>query len=276
MLKELFCNEDCALSASIPELIINTVLGTSLKEEIETRYDDMRNNFDKTYDEWQDSFSTLGRPFRSYSDTTSICIPTTKTCFPEISQFTQIGLDLPTWINIKADKPVIMFISEEPVRSDRYEKCSEIVASSPFSIHEKEHRECKNGDLYTDLFEQLIEQGFGIYLTQAKKIYTKGTGSKPFAIKSRPQYKEILDKEIELVKPELIILLGAFPARLFHMDYKFYQKNKYQGISTLPLAQPSGAERGFVKIFLKLQEFTQKDVANQYAALILQKLNKKK
>lgn len=276
MLKELFCNEDCALSASIPELIINTVLGTSLKEEIDTRYNDMRNNFDKTYDEWQNSFSTSGRPFRNYSDTTSICIPSAKTCFPEISQFTQIGLDLPTWINIKAEKPVIMFISEEPVRSDRYEKCTEIVASSPFSIHEKEHRECKNGDLYTDLFEQLIEQGYGIYLTQAKKIYTKGTGSKPFAIKSRPQFKEILDKEIELVKPELIILLGAFPARLFHMDYKFYQKNKYQGISTLPLAQPSGAERGFVKIFLKLQEFTQKDVADQYAALILQKFAKKK
>lgn len=276
MLKELFCNEDCALSASIPELIINTVLGTSLKDEIDNRYNDMRNNFDKTYEEWQNSFSTSGRPFRSYSDTSSICMPTTtKNCFPEISQFSQIGLDLPTWINIKEGNPTIMFISEEPTRSDRYEKCTDIVVSSPFAIHEKEHREYKDGDLYTELFNQLIAQGYGIYLTQAKKIYTKGVGSKPFAIKSRLQFKDILDKEIELVKPDLIILLGAFPARLFHVDYKFYQKNKYQGISTLPLAQPSGAERGFVKIFLKLQEFSPKDVADQYANLILQKFPKK-
>jgi len=46
MKKEFFCNTDCNLAKFIPEMVIDKILGESLKDEIDNRYNDMRNNFD--------------------------------------------------------------------------------------------------------------------------------------------------------------------------------------------------------------------------------------
>ncbi len=276
MIKELFCNKDCKLETAIPKFILDNILGNTLKGEIEARYNDMRDNFDKTYDEWQDHFTTLGKPFRNQSDTTSICMSPANTSLTNISQYSQIGFDLPTWMNIKPDRPVVMFITQDPLRADSYIKCHDIVVSSPFSVHEKQFRESNQGNLYYRIFNQLVSADLGIYLTPGNKFSTKGEGSKQLAKEYSPSYKNIIHQEIELVKPDLIVIFGTFPTDFILNEYNFFKKSEFLGIPALPMVQPGGITKKSLKKYLKIDDFTSENIADEYAKLIQRALLPKK
>ena len=259
---ESFCNINCELAESIPQLLINSVFGESLRAEIENRYRDMRNNFNLTYDEWQDCFTTEGKPFRSYDDTTAICIPAEKTYFPELHEFNTIGFDLPTWSNINKEKPIVMFIAQDPLRSEKwYNECHNIVVSSPFGTHDATHRCSRHGEVYFKIFTEIEEKGYGIYLTDTKKFYLKGDNSASFTKKNTKTYDKILKQEIEIVKPKIIVAFGKQAQRsVIELDGED---------RLLRLIHPSGASRGHIKKQYEMNDCSNKKIAETYIEKIL-------
>lgn len=262
MNKKSFCNKNCELAEAIPQLLLNSIFGESLKGEIENRYDDMRNNFDLSYKEWR--FTTKGKPFRGYDDTTSICIPTKETHFPELHEFNTIGLDLPTWSNINTHKPVVMFVAQDPLRSDWYRECHDIIISSPFATHDAIHRTSRHGEVYFDIFSEIVEKGYGIYLTDTKKFYLKGDNAVSYTKKQTQIYDEILKQEIEIVKPRIIVAFGKQAQRsvvgIVGEDRLF------------PLIHPSGAARGHIKKEYGLVDCSNKIIVETYIEKILSSL----
>lgn len=240
-MKSLFCNE-CNLTSVIPRLIAEELLGIEQLPLLESRYLVMRENFDYNYVEWQGRFGNGMQPFRGYTDTTAVTISITQQPFQ--SDFVAmnkgaIGLDLPIWFNINRDRPRIMFIAQDPLRSNKwYNECHDAVISSPFGLHDATHREKGNGGkMVYELVWRLASAGYGVYLTDAAKYFICDHKTTNAYTKTRIDlYANILREEIDEVDPVQCVCFGREAERVL------YDTGTFTDYVVLP--HLSGAARG--------------------------------
>lgn len=268
IMKDLFCNE-CGLSYDIPHLAAETLFGVEFLYRTESRYKQMCNYYDCTCAEWQNAFTDEMKPFRGYKDTSSVIIPIGNSRLGadiKTLHIGAIGVDLPTWFNIQERNKRIMIVAQDPLRNNRcYGECFDAVISSPFGLHCLEHRQnargCKMANMLVEIF---VREGYGVYITDANKffIYDHKITDK-FSAAHLKTYAEILKREIECVRPFVIVCLGR-------RAEKMCRKFGIQGI--LPLPHLSGTARGaMIKKFSRLREYgaTAENIAEVYAAEII-------
>ena len=269
-MQDQFCNK-CGLSYDVPHLVAKWLLGVEHLHRIENRYEQMRKCYNYTYAEWQDAFTKDLKPFGGYNDTTAVTIPIGNSKLStDIKALCKgaIGVDLPTWFNIKDNKR-IMLIAQDPLRSSKwYGKCYDAVISSPFGQHDLGHRQRANGGkMISLLVERLVGSGYGIYLTDANKffIYDHKTTDE-FSDIHIDEYTEIMRQEIEIVKPYVIVCLGRSSERMC----------KKMGLpNILVLPHLSGTARGaIVRKFPRLEGTgaTVENIAEEYAEEIVKKI----
>lgn len=260
----LFCNP-CHLTEEIPAIIANEILGIEQLQRILSRYQQMRAYYDLSYTEWQKVFTADLKPFKGYTDTTAVTIPIGNTKLSaDIKALRKgaIGVDLPTWFNIHDNNKRIVIIGQDPLRSGKwYGECYDAVVSSPFGQHDSEHRQKGNGGkMMKLLIENLVNNGFGVYLTDANKyfVYDHET-TDVFSANHLKIYMDILQKELQLVEPALVVSLGRRAERVCR---------KMELPNLLALPHLSGTARGaIVKMFPKLEESgaTAENIAKEYA-----------
>ena len=265
-----FCNE-CGLSYDVPHLVAEWLLGVEYLHRIENRYKQMRKCYDHTYAEWQKVFTEYLKPFNGYSDTTSVTIPLGDTQLgSDIKALHKgaIGVDLPTWFNIQDNKH-IMIVAQDPLRSNKwYGECFDAVISSPFGQQDLGHRQRANGGkMMSLLVERLVSNGYGIYLTDANKFFIHDHKTTDmFSAAHIDVYVEIIRREIEIVKPAVIVCLGKRAEILC----------KRMGLSNiLALPHLSGTARGaIVRRFPKLESIgaTAENIAEEYEKAIMKSI----
>lgn len=228
---------------AIIRLLASDVLGEEQYEKLTLRYYDMSRNFDcvtedaknKPHSNYTDcalweftpSIMPHSRNGKCYSDTTAVPIAITHTNFKDTrSKFIKdyhldgavVGLDLPTWFNLSSSRRV-MIIVQDPLRNPKwYHECNAAICSSPFGLHSREHRDSGRGGLRMMLLiKALINNGYGVYFTDAYKYYLCGwneTEKKKFKVPLTKDhrilmaYHDILLKEIEIVHSNLIVTMG--------------------------------------------------------------------
>ena len=125
------------------------------------------------------------------------------------------GHDMPVWlckkgVDFKQCKRV-MLVTQDPLRTN--DPAGAVYLSTPFSLHCKGYRADGYVLKYTTLISKILERGVAVYATDFKKWYAKKrgyVGDKRFhGIMS--QAREILEKEIGLFKPNLIVVAGRDP-----------------------------------------------------------------
>jgi hypothetical protein len=84
--------------------------------------------------------------------------------------------------------------------------------SSPFGLHCRDYREC-NGEVMQTIVDEILKNGHSVYLTDFYKAFTldpnkKDKKSIDLLSGFVGQFKDILDEEIRLYKPNLIICFG--------------------------------------------------------------------
>ena len=219
--------DDKEIACRIYEMLANDVLGKEQLEKIKLRYDDMyRNFFNYSKDEAQKlglkdaiwEFSSGVEPFtptgwnRYYEDTITVPIPITHPDFKDLTTRTEkrgaIGLDLPTWFNLKNNDKRIMLVAQDPLRDntwysdiDKFPKgktgckedyiCIDALVASPFGLHGKSWRDKKNGGGRMALYF--------VYDHKESDIYS---------LKKKTIYKRILEKEISIIRPGCIVAMG--------------------------------------------------------------------
>lgn len=267
-MKTVFCNE-CNLLEEIPKLVANELLGVTQLEKLKARYQQMRECYGFSYEEWQDVFTNKLKPFRGYTDTTSVTIPVLNPLFKhDFENIVKgaIGLDLPTWFNVQANNTRIMLIAQDPLRNAKwYGDCYDAVISSPFGLHDATHRNRGDGGkMFSLLVKKLVDGGYAIYLTDANKFFIYDHKISNAYSKSRIDiYVRILQKEIDLVKPDICICFGTRPKSVL-------DKCKVN-VKSIMLPHLSGAARGaIIKRFPVLKEIkaTSECVAEQYTKAI--------
>ncbi len=273
-MEKLFCNE-CNLSTQIPNFIAEELLGIENLSLLQNRYNQMKEGYNLNYPEWRNIFTDKLRPFHAeWDDTTAVTIPIKhklfKQDFERIGEGS-IGLDLPTWFNIEDNKPRIMLIFQDPLRGKCYQDCKDAVLSSPFGLHDATHRNRANGGkMANELVKRLINNGYGVYLTDARKYFIGNhQTSDAYSLTFANTYAKILKKEISIVKPTLCVCFGNRAARIM---YDVSTENPELFISHITLPHLSGTARGaIVKHYPILRDLgaDAPNIAEQYANEIL-------
>ncbi len=299
--------DDKEIAYQIYEMLANDILGKEQLEKIKFRYDDMyRNFFNYSKEEagkliksgteacvWE--FSKGIEPFtpkgwnRYYEDTITVPIPITHPDFKDLTTRTEkrgaIGLDLPTWFNIKNTDKRIMLVAQDPLRDNTWysdvdnpdvpEKtgckenyiCIDALVASPFGLHGKSWRDKKNGGgRMALLVEKLIEHGNGVYLTDCRKYFVYDhKESAEYSKKKKNIYKAILQKEIGIVNPQRIVAVG-------NEAYDYCHELIGDDARLLHVPHISGLAAKKQKIFFELDEnkkTTIEELVERYAKYII-------
>jgi len=274
-MEKLFCNE-CNLSKQIPNFIAEELLGIENLSLLQERYHQMKDGYNFTYPEWRNIFTDKLKPFREeWNDTTAVTMPIKHKLFKQDFERIgkgSIGLDLPTWFNIEEDKPRIMLIFQDPLKGECYQYCKDAVLSSPFGLQDATHRNRKNGGkMANELVKRLINYGYGVYLTDARKYFIGDhRTSDAYSLVFAKTYADILAKEISIVKPSLCVCFGN---RANSIMYDVTTEYPELLISSISLPHLSGTARG--KIVSEFREqlqglrATADNIAEVYAKEII-------
>lgn len=286
--------DDTHLTQQLAILVAETLLGSEQRPKIEQRYDDMRRNFlcytvatARTHPEapqWQ--FSPGLEPFRPadraeyYQDTTAVPIPITHPDFRDLTLRTEkrgaIGLDLPTGFGLHGYAKRIMLLAQDPLRSNVWYSdtvkperlCCDAVVSSPFGLQDAAWRENKRGGgRMTLLVQQLLEHGYGVYLTDCRKFFVYDHAeSAQYTLQKQTLYQQILRQEIALIAPQRIVALG-------NEAYRYAQTLLGDDPRLMYVPHFSGTATGRAKAFFGLTGYCSiESLAECYAREILKGL----
>ena len=133
------------------------------------------------------------------------------------------GHDLPVWLN-DSDKAQyrILVLSQDPRRNEDEMKDKEIGVSTPFGLHSAKWRSNRNKGLVHWLFKELIEEygeELSVYYTDMYKLRgvdVRKVKKSQLDCCNLEYYKEILKKEIDLFKPNVIFLMGKKAQQSFN------------------------------------------------------------
>ena len=194
-------NRNIEFYKNLRKLIINNVLKVTEGE------------IDKIYDSWLETKDKTGiKTNFVYSEN----LIHNNQKIPQ--DVTVKGIDLPTWFgNYNNQKIVILGI--DPLRSENVFKREnanineDVVIGTPYAFHEKDTREgwCAN---YWALIDGLVKDNNFVYCTDIFKTYyydkttkTRSYNDKRFI--DNLKHRDILISELELIKPDLIIVFGG-------------------------------------------------------------------
>lgn len=295
---------------AILHLLASCVLGDNQYDLLRFRYEDMVRNYDcvtadgklkrrylndDSVKVWE--FSEGVKPHRRqntqgeyYSDTCSVKIPITHPFFSKLRnnvisennyKGAVIGLDLPTWFNLRSDNR-IMIVAQDPLRDPTwYHECKEAICSSPFGLHGREWRENgRSGCRIALLVERLIDSGYGVYLTDAYKFFVRGWTFDEQKADILPLtkdsvainlYREILMQEIEIIRPNVIVTLGnaackALDSILGEGDYRILHLTHFSGSAQGKVLDSSNYAE--IKEILGLNDNSVETQASAYAYAI--------
>lgn len=219
----------------IMHIVADDILGKDIYPLIEQRYFDLKRNFNQYTEKyilkhhlseslkWQ--FSPNLKPFKDYTDTTSVPIAITHPFYSTLRDRyiesidvdkAAVGFDMPSWFGLGKATNRIMFVAQDPLRNPYwYDDTSNAICSTPFGLHSADWRENgRGGKRVMLLCEKLIGNGCGVYFTDIMKFYIcaqkDGKKYKPFRADKDilKRYSNILQKEIEVIQPKAIVALG--------------------------------------------------------------------
>lgn len=175
------------------------------------------------------------------------------------------GIDLPVWFTHQQDKRLKIFLlSMDPLRGVDEGEGSKASLNSPFTIHQK------RGNNYFPSIEKLA-CSYDLYVTDVYKLFYReaadvtAVSNESAEFVSQPIHLEILQAELSLFKPDIILCLGKHAiqglAQLGHFDphhsiVSELRDFNFQGIPTFAIPHASGVASRWAKTFMELNGFS--------------------
>lgn len=160
----------------------------------------------------------------------------------KLFDYVKFGHDAPLWVSheenlsdlFSPDVKRVMIVSQDPLRN-RGAKGT-LLLSSPFGMHCREYREKQN---ITKIIKEIWEKDTKVvfYLTDYNKFYVQDSTSIKLINQSAPnmakKFMDILDKEIALFNPHLIVTIGDRSSEKLVQGFKADQRFKLQTYKTV-------------------------------------------
>ncbi|WP_419801405.1 uracil-DNA glycosylase family protein [Mucilaginibacter sp.] len=265
-----FCNNSEIKEAIVA--LINKEITPGLQETV----------IENFYKDWKEKFETDTVDFKFSNK-----VIATDFFLPDIKSL--VGVDYPTWFNINSSNTKrIMILGIDPLRNKNAFNSegaginTEAIIGTPYALHRKSMREGKDGKdkSYWEFIKSMLNKNYGIYLTDIFKIYfmienKRSYDHKIFIKNEQKHLKQILDKEIEIIKPDLIIVLGNKPLgflceQKIKLTDKISTNLEYNNTPILPMVHLSGLASGGRKTFINnnLSVNDSKNDVNSYLNIV--------
>lgn len=187
-----------------------------------------------------------------------------ETILPEVenkNELTSFGIDLPVWFTSDKSEKKIMILAMDPLRAKDPENSSIVSFNSPFTIHKK----TKN-NYFPSIFS--LTYDFDLYITDVFKVFYRfienqdklSNQDKNFIINKL--HTDLLEKEIEIFKPNLILCLGKHSINsLAIIDQSIkpnpsivseLKKYSFKNTPTYAVPHASGVASKWAKEFMKI------------------------
>lgn len=199
-----------------------------------------------------------------------------------------IGIDFPIKLSKEKNRPVLMICAMDPLRAENDLKLPEenVTDWVPFSVIKNPSKEDKYSEKENLQFFYSLLNNFDLYLTDIYKVfYREGTkiSNKINYYTSLPIHREILETEINYIKPTAILTLGSGARDAISELYKIYpptwtneifKTNLENGCSLVMVPHISGAANGFKAPILNNASYydIQGNNNTKYANIILKEL----
>jgi hypothetical protein len=201
-----------------------------------------------------------------------------------------IGIDFPVLLSKGENRPVMMICAMDPLRNDTAEKqpTDEIGYWVPFSVVNNPVGQTKYSETENLAFFHTLMDTYDLYVTDIFKLFYRKDNRVSNTIgdfRSLPVHRTILDAEIQIVKPSVILTLGnnARDAMCEILGLprpkwtnKIYTTKDQIGIDVVMVPHISGAANGLKAPILKNPAYEGISGKNnvKYAQIIVNTLNK--
>lgn len=194
-----------------------------------------------------------------------------------------LGIDFPIWFNTPGEnKDKVMILGIDPLRNEKVFKnmkaklLEQVIIGTPYGLHEPKFREGGKQKDYWHLIRKLSDNNF-VYLTDIYKTFFYTTTDQSKRIRSYDYYSgnglsenhiSLLKKEIELIKPDLIVTFGGISySKLMNENRKLtvnVKNNRSKKFAdkypVLPMVHLSARQKNKIK-FLHINSVEDKDRA---------------
>lgn len=200
-----------------------------------------------------------------------------------------IGIDFPILLSTRQNRPVLMVCAMDPFRADTNHLPDENISYwVPFSIIKNPEKERKYSERENLLFFHTLLNSFDLYVTDIFKIFYRDNKKASNTIPSFMNltvHKEILEKEISIIKPTAILTLGNNArnaiCNLFDLERpswcdRVYKAKNESGLTFAMIPHISGSANGYKSPILNNKIYEGIEGANnlKYANIVLSELYK--
>jgi hypothetical protein len=202
-----------------------------------------------------------------------------------------MGIDFPIKLSAGNDRPVLMICAMDPLRADSEQKLPEdkLTEWVPFSVIKNASKEKKYSEKENLHFFNSLLKEYDLYVTDIYKLfYREGNkiSNKINHYTGLPIHREILETEINFIKPTAILTLGNGARDAICGLYKIFppawsneifKTNLENGCSLVMVPHISGAANGSKAPILNNESYQDIPGKNntKYANIILERLSKK-
>lgn len=210
------------------------------------------------------------------------------------------GIDLPFWFENTNPKRRIMIVGIDPLRNqESFSKYNasifdDVIIGTPYAVHSKKIRSGRTLQYWN--FIKSLKADNLVYLTDIFKTFfytdvSKKCRSYHYHKNNKAEYNcshiEILKKELEIIKPDIIITLGRLPYELLtrqklkriidNIENTQYVDEDFSNIPVVPMVHLSGAvmKKHKLSFLEKNNLYVTSEIGISYANLITDFLEKK-
>jgi len=244
-----------------------------------------QNDISKIYSFWKNGFDELN--FERPKDVKIIADKNLISSCQNIPENPWLlGIDFPIWFNTPEEKPKIIILGIDPLRNESTFKHLEahseknVIIGTPYALNSARMRNGRQKDYWT-LINKLSKENF-VYLTDVYKtfFYTNSQSKRQRSYdyykekNSLAEHKKLLEKEIKLIEPDLIVTFGGISyAKLMDIKPPKLTINvelnvaKFENIPVLPMVHLSGWEKS-KRNFLKNNDVDDENIGTGYYHII--------
>ncbi len=213
--------------------------------------------FDKVYDQFRGSFRQKSGPPKLTLKHDFIRKPLSlvEREFKPAKVAVYPGIDLPCWIEMATNAPLIILLGQDSLRDDSYfrEHTAEpyVVIGTPHGVHSRAFWDYRNSPRYWAVICYLLNKGYNLYLTDVFKFWYEDVTR---AAAEKESYRSILEQEFKVVgaycSDTIVVAFGKIVAE-FLLDADWAWRNisnaraeifpgkEIRGIRVLPVMHPS-------------------------------------
>ena len=199
--------------------------------------------------------------------------------FHDLEKSEVVGFDIPVLLKSSvatASARTLCIVGQDPLRNrqdmDNAGRLNPVLIGTPYAIHNPRAERAETR-IYCEAIQDALDSGWQVYLTDIIKVFAIFNGRKQTTNRQQEEFfRSVLSKEIDCIKPDLVIAVGVNTHRIVEKLYA--RPCTAPEASLVRIPHPSPANPRFNHHLLpELRDNTSEGRAKEFSRLIQREIS---